>query len=56
MVVSAPDPSLSHAALDVIEAVTEHARKHPGAGMRGLVLLLARDFCRDMLRRKWRQP
>lgn len=50
-----PDSALSPAALAVIEAVEEHARKHPGAGRRGLVLLLARDFCRDMLRRKWRR-
>lgn len=52
---SAPDPPLSPAALAVIEATQQHARKHPGAGRRGLVLLLARDFCRDMLKRKWRR-
>lgn len=48
-------PDLSPAALDVIEATEQHARKHPGAGRRGLVLLLAREFCKDMLRRKWRR-
>ena len=49
-----PD-DLSPAALAVIEYVQEQARKHPQAGRRGLVLLLAREFARDMLRWKWRR-